>query len=221
MAAAYAATCRRAALFRAHLPSPYRFGSRPISDFVKSNDKSSIHVDTLSLARRLEARGVASKQTEAITGPVIEVLNDSLENVYYSFVSKAEMEKSEMTQASNLAKFSTEVKSSQEHNFSLLQHETEKIKSDMEKMRIELRYEMDKVTAGQRLDLNLEKGRFRDELNNQNQETTNLTNKLDREIQELRAQLEASKYEVIKYCIGTLASVSISAVGLAAIRFLM
>lgn len=95
--------------------------------------------------------------------------------------------------------------------------------------------------------------RIRDELNNQNQETTNLTNKLDRvslyihtypsnliivklvdlkihfiksfvlmrsqEIHELRAQLEAAKYDVIKYCIGTLASVS--AVGLAAIRILM
>jgi len=91
--------------------------------------------------------------------------------------------------------------------------------------------------------------RIRDELANQNAETTNLTNKLDRvstagnntvvccklllclsfsflsncailqEIHALRAQLEAAKYDVIKYCIGTL--VSISAVGLAVIRILM
>lgn len=81
------------------------------------------------------------------------------------------------------------------------------------------RYEIDKVTAGQRLDLNLERGRIRDELANQNAETTNLTNKLDREIHALRAQLEAAKYDVIKYCIGTL--VSISAVGLAVLRILM
>jgi len=39
------------------------------------------------------------------------------------------------------------------------------------------------------------------------------------EIHSLRAQLEAAKYEVIKYCIGTL--VSISAVGLAVLRILM
>ena len=58
--------------------------------------------------------------------------------------------------------------------------------------------------------------RIRDELANQNAETTNLTNKLAREIHALRAQLEAAKYEVIKYCIGTL--VSISAVGLAVLR---
>ncbi|KAF9676081.1 hypothetical protein SADUNF_Sadunf09G0101300 [Salix dunnii] len=82
-----------------------------------------------------------------------------------------------------------------------------------------LLYEIDKVTAGQRLDLNLERGRIRDELANQNAETSNLTNKLDREIHALRAHLEAAKYDVIKYCIGTL--VSICAVGIATVRILI
>ncbi|XP_006360626.1 protein FMP32, mitochondrial-like isoform X3 [Solanum tuberosum] len=126
------------------------------------------------------------------------------------------MIQSEMIQEANLSKFKSEVQSSQEHHFSLLQRELEKLRNDIEKMRSELRYEVDKLTAGQRLDLNLERGRIRDELANQNAETTNLTNKLDREIHALRAQIEAAKYEVIKYCIGTL--VSISAVGLAVLR---
>ncbi|KAK6150558.1 hypothetical protein DH2020_015490 [Rehmannia glutinosa] len=217
---AAAAACRRAVKLGTgstgiQLFGPNRLESRPISELAKSNGKRLFLVDTLALVRRLEAQGVPSKHAEAMT----EVLNDSLENLSYSFVSKGEMQKNEMTQESNLSKFKTEVKSSQDHHFSLLQHETEKLKSDIEKMRSELRYEIDKVKAGQRLDLNLERGRIRDELNNQNQETTNLTNKLDREIHALRAQLEAAKYDVIKYCIGTLASVS--AVGLAVIRILM
>nr|POE66276.1 protein fmp32, mitochondrial [Quercus suber] len=95
----------------------------------------------------------------------------------------------------------------QGHHFSLLQHETEKLRNDIEKMRSELRYEIDKVTAGQRLDLNLERGRIRDELANQNAETNNLTNKLDREIHALRAQLEAAKYDVIKYCIASVSAI--------------
>ncbi|KAL7104574.1 hypothetical protein ACP275_08G254000 [Erythranthe tilingii] len=222
--APYAAACRRAlklgtGSFGTHLTGPNRFYSRPISDLAKPNGKRLFLVDTLALVRRLEAQGIPSKQAEAITSALTEVLNDSMENVSYSFVSKGEMQKNEMTHESTLSKFKTEIKSSQDHHFSLLQHETEKLKSDIEKMRSELRYEIDKVTAGQRLDLNLERGRIRDELNNQNQETSNLTNKLDREIHALRAQLEAAKYDVIKYCIGTLASVS--AVGLAVIRILM
>ncbi|PSS21370.1 hypothetical protein CEY00_Acc10413 [Actinidia chinensis var. chinensis] len=217
------------ATLRAHAASnllesssyPNRFSDcRHISQLVQSNGKRLFLVDTLALVRRLEAQGVPSKQAEAITGAITEVLNDSLENVAHSFVSKGEMQKIEMTQDSNLAKFKSKIQSSQEHHFSLLQHETEKLRSDdIEKMCSELRYEIDKVTAGQRLDLNLERGRIRDELANQNQETTNLTNKLDREIHALRAQLEAAKYEVIKYCIGTL--VSISAVGLAVLRILL
>ncbi|XP_041022259.1 protein FMP32, mitochondrial-like isoform X2 [Juglans microcarpa x Juglans regia] len=174
---------------------------------------------SLASVRRLEGQGVPSKQAEAITAAITEVLNDSLENVTLSFVSKAEMQKIELIQESNLSKFKSEVQSSQGHHFSSLQHETEKLRNDIEKMRSELRYEIDKLTAGQRLDLNLERGRIRDELANQNAETTNLTNKLDQEIHALRAHMEAAKYDVIKYCIGTL--VSISTIGLAVIRILM
>ncbi|KAK7376060.1 hypothetical protein VNO78_34910 [Psophocarpus tetragonolobus] len=200
--------------------------TRHFSQLVKSNGKHLFLVDTLALVRRLEGEGIPSKQAEAIT----EVLSESLENVSQLLVSKGEMQKTEMMQESNLSKFKAEVQSSQGHHFSLLQHETEKLRNDIEKMRSEfrndiekmrseLRYEIDKVTAGQRLDLNLEKGRIREELANQNAETNSLTNKLDREIHSLKAQLEAAKYDVIKYCIGTL--VSISAVGLAVIRILM
>ncbi|RDY14733.1 hypothetical protein CR513_00155, partial [Mucuna pruriens] len=226
---------------------------RHVSQALNSNLKRAFLVDTLALVRGLEAKGVPSKQAEAITSAITEVLNDSLESVAHSFVSKSELQKSEVLQESNLSKFKSEVQNSQEHHFSLLQRETEKLRSDIEKMRSELRsapwsikhifpteanlistssnnakmsllitcdrHEIDKVTAGQRLDLNLERGRIRDELANQNAETSNLTNKLDREIHELRAQLEAAKYDVIKYCIGTL--VSISAVGLAVIRIIL
>ncbi|KAJ8443636.1 hypothetical protein Cgig2_019618 [Carnegiea gigantea] len=155
-------------------------GAKHISQLVQSNGKRVFLVDTLALVRRLEAQGIPSKQAEVITAAITEVLNDSLENVAHSFMSKADMQKFEMIQESKLAKFKSEVQSSQEHHFALLKRETEKLQGDIEKLRSELRYEIDKVTAGQRLDLNLERGRIQDELANQNAETTNLTNKLDR-----------------------------------------
>ncbi|XP_045805993.1 protein FMP32, mitochondrial-like [Trifolium pratense] len=199
--------------------SPIITSTRHVSQAVDSNVKRAFLVDTLQLVRNLESNGLPSKQAEAITFAITEVLNDSLENVAQSFVTKSDMQKSEMIQETNLSNFKSEVQSSQEHHFSLLQRETEKLRNDIDKMRSELRYEIDKVTAGQRLDLNLERGRIRDELAKQNAETNELTNKLDREIHALRAQLEAAKYDVIKYCIGTL--VSISAVGLAVIRIIL
>lgn len=54
-----------------------------------------------------------SKQAEAITAAITEVLNDSLENVSQSFVSKGEMQKVQMIQEANLSKFKSEVQSSQ------------------------------------------------------------------------------------------------------------
>ncbi|XP_049384053.1 protein FMP32, mitochondrial-like [Solanum stenotomum] len=214
------AECKRVGYFGPQLGAlagSHRFHCRLISNRA-FDGKLLFLVDTLALVRKLEAKGVPTKQAEAITAAITEVLNDSLDNVAQTFVSKADLQRLEMIQESKLSKFKSEVQSSQENHFSLLQHEIEKLKRDIEKMRSELRYEIDKVSAGHRLDLNLERGRIRDELANQNQETANLTNTLDREIHTLRAQLEAAKYDVIKYCIGTL--VSISAVGLAVVRLL-
>ncbi|EOA31368.1 hypothetical protein CARUB_v10014544mg [Capsella rubella] len=117
-------------------PFPYR----SFSELTKANGRRAFLVDTLALVRSLEAQGVPSKQAEAITSAITEVLNDSLENVSESFVSKAEMQKIEMIQDSNLSKFKSEVKSSQEHHFTVLQRETEKLRGDIEKMRSELRF---------------------------------------------------------------------------------
>ncbi|KAE8675745.1 Detected protein of confused Function [Hibiscus syriacus] len=180
------------------------------------DDQSDDDAPEYRLVRSLEAEGLSSKQAEAITAAMTEVLNDSLENVSVSVVSKLEMQKGEMTQESNVSKLKSEVHSCQELHYSLLQHENEELQKDIEKIRSELRHEIDKVNAGQRLDLNLERGRIRDELSNQHAGTASLTNKLDREIHELKAHLEAAKYDLIKYCISTL--VSLSAVGLAVVR---
>lgn len=185
-----------------------------MSDLVPGN--RAFLVDTMAMVRKLEEEGMTPKQAEAITAVVTGVLKDSIHIISESFVSKEEMHKSEMLHEAALSKFKGEVKSSQDNHFSLLQRDTERLRTDIDKLRSELRYEIDKVTAGQRLDLNLERGRIREELSKQNTETSNLTNKLDREIHALKTQLEAGKYEVIKYCIGTV--VSVTAVGLGLLR---
>ncbi|KAE9450321.1 hypothetical protein C3L33_17761, partial [Rhododendron williamsianum] len=61
--------------------------------------------------KKLEAQGVPSKHAEAITAAITEVLNDNLVNVTHSFVSKAETQKIEMIQESNLSKFKAKVQS--------------------------------------------------------------------------------------------------------------
>ncbi|XP_052483071.1 uncharacterized protein LOC105784537 [Gossypium raimondii] len=70
------------------LASPTLFSQRRhYSQLVKSNGKRLFLIDTLALVRRLEVEGLPSKQAEAITAAMTEILNDSLENVSLSVVS--------------------------------------------------------------------------------------------------------------------------------------
>ncbi|KAL9254821.1 fmp32, mitochondrial-like protein [Drosera capensis] len=194
-------------------------GHRRMSQLLQRNRKRLFIVDTLALVRSLEKKGVPLKEAEAVTSVITQVVNDSLQNVASRYVSKADMQRMEIIQETNDAKLKSEVRSSQDQPFSLLQIEIENFHAEIEKLRSELKHEIDKVTAGLHLDLNVDRGRTHDELTNQKAETADLTNKLDREIHALRAEVQAAKYDVIKYCIGTL--ISVSAVGLAAARILL
>ncbi|KAL5574071.1 hypothetical protein UlMin_023668 [Ulmus minor] len=103
-----------------------------ISQLVKSNRKHLFLVDTLALGL-----GGPSNQPEVLTATITQVLNDSLENVSRSYVSKGDMQKIEKIQESSFLKFK-----SQGNHFSLLQHETEKLQNDIEKMHSKLRSEV-------------------------------------------------------------------------------
>lgn len=132
--------------------------SQNASQAVVPKGKRLFLVDTLALVRRLESQGMTPKQSEAITAVMTEVLNDSLENVGQTFTSVYEMQRSEMVAEAALSKFKGQMQSSQDHHFAMLQQELERLRTDIDKMRNESNYAIDKVTSGQRLDLNLERG---------------------------------------------------------------
>lgn len=77
------------------------------------------------------------------------------------------------------------------------------------------RYEIDKLTASQRLDLNLEKGRIRDELQALRDKTNELEIKVDKETNYLKAAVEQTKNEVIKYCLGMMFAFTTAGLGAA------
>ncbi|XP_068646736.1 uncharacterized protein [Aristolochia californica] len=214
----------RSSICLSHLNPPYnRSEFRTIQDLVKTNGKRAFHVDTLALVRRLEAQGVPSKQAETITGAITEVLNDSLENVAQSFVSKGQMQKSEMIQDANLSKFISEANSSQEHNFSLLQCERDKLRGDIYKMRtvIDSLSAKFKVESG-KLDreIHILRAKFEVESINQRAKTSILSKRLEKEIEASNAKHKASesdvlaivraiKYDFIKYFVGSCVSMGV------------
>lgn len=77
------------------------------------------------------------------------------------------------------------------------------------------RYEIDKLTASQRLDLNLEKGRMRDELQALRDKANELEIKMDKETNSLKAAVEQTKNETIKYCLGMMLAFTTAGLGAA------
>jgi Protein of unknown function (DUF1640) len=87
--------------------------------------------------------------------------------------------------------------------------------ASMIKMVFGCRYEIDKLTASQRLDLNLEKGRMRDELQALRDKANELEIKIDKEVNHRTAAVEQTKNETIKYSLGMMLAFATAGLGAA------
>jgi len=117
-----------------------------------------------------------------------------------------------------MVNFKSEILKTQELQLSTMQKEIEATKQELAKLRTEIRYELDKLIAGQRLDLNLEKGRLRDELQATTQSVQTIETQLHKDLNTIRTKIEENKNELIKYSIGLLVAAGSIALGM--LRFL-
>ncbi|KDD74802.1 hypothetical protein H632_c1064p0 [Helicosporidium sp. ATCC 50920] len=81
-----------------------------------------------------------------------------------NYATRAALDRVSLQQDARIAGYRAEAAKSQELHVASFTRDTERLHADLEKVRSEIRYEVEKLTASQRLDLNLEKGRMRDEL---------------------------------------------------------
>lgn len=77
----------------------------------------------------------------------------------------------------------------------------ERLKADIDKLKKTLQEELVRSQAGVRLDLNLEKGRIRDETVEQHDRLKNTDDKITNEIQALKAQMQGIKMQILRYMI--------------------
>ena len=111
------------------------------------------------------------------------------------------------------------MKSRQREAESSSRHSVDVVTVEIEKLRSELRFAHEKIATSQKLDLNLERGRLRDDLQRQDDKTGAMESRLDREISSMKTTIEAAKNDVIKYSIGAI--MSMAAVGMSLMRLLM
>jgi hypothetical protein len=134
------------------------------------------------------------------------------------FVAKTDLERAAMETDARVAAFRSEVSKSQDLHIASLSRDTERLTASLDKVRSEIRYEVDKLTSATRLDLNLEKGRMRDELQSLRDKAAELEIKIDREAGALKASIETTKNEALRYSVGIM--VTFGTIGLGVARLL-
>ncbi|KAI4378487.1 hypothetical protein MLD38_015960 [Melastoma candidum] len=149
----------------------------------------------MSPARSLEGHGLPSKHTEAVSLAISKAANATFEEVSANFVKKTD----------------------QEHYACNSQHEIDKVRASMERIRTDLLYKMnlmgmkiDKLTDVLNVRLEANEREFRAEIGTTRAEIGTMK-------AELIAKLEGARYDMIKYFVGTI--VSVSALSAAVIRY--
>ena len=165
-------------------------------------------LDSLTMLRKLENGGLSATSSEAVTTAVLDAVRAS---------SKAESARFATIEAS--ARETLRMNSELERLRSEIATLRAELKASKEKQSADLRYEVDKLQASQRLDLNLEKGRIREDLQKQSDTYTKADARVDKELNQIRTMIEASKSELLRYSIGTL--VSFVAVSAAVMRMII
>lgn len=153
---------------------------------------------------RLEKEGLTREQALGVMEALEEVIEESIRTMTANLVTRAEQEKHQYTQKVDFAKLKSEITLLEKQDFSLLKSENERLLSEVEKLKQQLRENITRAQAGVRLDLNLEKGRIRDELSARDLKLKEVDTRIESEINTLRGSMESVKFSIIQYVIGSL-----------------
>lgn len=175
--------------------------------------------DSLAFTQQLEASGVPHAHATAISGSVLDVVAAAVDAQHRELASKEALAHDRIRMQSAIESCRNDLQTSMSTSQQSAAREIERLKGELERMRSDLKHEAEKISSSQKLDLNLEKGRNRDELQKQNDRVTSIDMRLDREVNAIRAQMEAGKNDMLRYTMGSV--VAIGSLLLAAVRIML
>ncbi|TKA27791.1 hypothetical protein B0A50_04892 [Salinomyces thailandicus] len=160
------------------------------------------HFDTLKFVQRLRAEGFSETQAEAMMRVLSDVIEESIQNLTRTMVLREDQEKATYTQKVDFAKLRSELLSADSTESSLTRGTHERLTNDLAKLNSRLRDEVQRTQASVRLDLNLEKGRIREEANSQDLKIKETETRIEQECAALRERLEAVKFSTLQWLMG-------------------
>lgn len=160
------------------------------------------HFDTRKFALQLERQGFSSTQAEAVLKAVASVIDDGVDNLQRSLVSKEEFSRQSYQQKVDFAKLKSELQTLDKTDATRIATENERLITDIDKLRQKFKEELAKQQASVRLDLNLEKGRIREETAVQELKLAETGSRIDQELANFKTQIQATKLQVVQWLIG-------------------
>jgi hypothetical protein len=102
-------------------------------------------------------------------------------------------EQQQYTQQVDFAQIKSELQLMEKNDLAMIKAENDRLWADIEKLKQRLREEITRTQAGVRLDLNLEKGRMREESSAQQLKIKEVDTRIEQEIAALRTSIQQSK----------------------------
>ncbi|CAO1629809.1 unnamed protein product [Sympodiomycopsis kandeliae] len=177
------------------------------------------HFDTHALVTRLESSGMPRAQADTLVSSLNDVISESLRQLEKNCVGREEGEKWRYSQKVDFARLKSEIQLLERNDFAMMKSENERLMADVEKLKQRLREEVTRTTAGVRLDLNLEKGRIRDESSVHALKIKEVDTRIESEIAGLRTSIQSAKFNVLQYLVGV--ATGAGALLLAFMRFVL
>ncbi|SPQ18546.1 66c3b95b-6d55-4cbe-b3b1-bf4965354371 [Thermothielavioides terrestris] len=160
------------------------------------------HFDTLRFVQRLQEEGFTEEQSVAMMKVLNDVIEESIQNLTRTMVPREEAAKTTYTQKVDFAKLRSELLSADSTESNATRASHEKLTNDIAKLSSRLRDEIGRTQASVRLDLNLEKGRIREEAVSQELKIKETETKIEQEAAALRQQLEQVKFQTLQWLMG-------------------
>ncbi|GCC22395.1 coiled-coil domain-containing protein 90B, mitochondrial isoform X1 [Chiloscyllium punctatum] len=182
-----------------------------------SKEQRRLCFDTHALVLELENNGFQKEQAEAVVTILANLTCANMESTYKDMVTKAQQEIMLQQIMAHLDSIRKDMVILEKSEFSNLRMENEKIKIELEHLKLQLLDEVKKIRNDTKLDMNLEKSRIMDtfreqekllmtsrneftELNSDTDRAITETNKkIDTDVASLKTMLESLKLETMRY----------------------
>ncbi|KAI8632099.1 DUF1640-domain-containing protein [Xylariaceae sp. FL1651] len=160
------------------------------------------HFDTLKFVQRLQSEGFTEDQSVAMMKVLNDVIEESIQNLTRTMVLREDAAKATYTQKVDFAKLRSELLSADSTELNTTRAAHERLTNDITKLNSRLRDEIGRTQASTRLDLNLEKGRIREEAAQQELKIKETETKIEQEVAALREKLEQVKFQTLQWLMG-------------------